>query len=470
MTAISHGMDQISQDRYSVSIFRRTLSISSQGVLLVVMAVSIALRLMSAVYQGNTVTDLPGVYDQISYDGLARRVMDGHGFSFAEGHWPATPAGQPTAHWSFLYTIYLAALYKAWGHYPVIARVIQAIVTGIFQTLFTWRIGRRLFGGTVGLIAASVSAVYIYFFYYAGGLLTEAFYIVCILWIFDTTLRLLDLARQNRHQRLWRNWLELGLATGCAVLLRQLFLLFLPFLFFWIWWNFDEASTSDQVRKGPWKYRVRWSALQGLVIVVLVLVLMIAPWTIRNYRVFNTFVLLNTNAGFAFYWGNHPIQGTHFMPLLPVSYQSLIPTNLLSLNEGNLDKALLGAGIEIVLHDPVRYALLSASRIEEFVKFWPSRDSGQLSNVSRVGSFGIFLPFMLYGLWLSFSRFHRPDYPDQRSHLVLIYLFIAVYTAIHLLTWTLIRYRIPIDALLVVFAALAIEALIKTVLERQAHG
>jgi hypothetical protein len=37
-----------------------------------------------------------------------------------------------------------------------------------------------------------------------------------------------------------------------------------------------------------------------------------------------------------------------------------------------------------------------------------------------------------------------------------MYMFIVIYTGIHVLTWTLIRYRLPVDALLVIFAGLAV--------------
>jgi hypothetical protein len=37
----------------------------------------------------------------------------------------------------------------------------------------------------------------------------------------------------------------------------------------------------------------------------------------------------------------------------------------------------------------------------------------------------------------------------------LLQIFLVIYTAIHVLTWTLVRYRIPVDAVLVVFAGLA---------------
>jgi hypothetical protein len=42
----------------------------------------------------------------------------------------------------------------------------------------------------------------------------------------------------------------------------------------------------------------------------------------------------------------------------------------------------------------------------------------------------------------------------------LLYLFMFVYTAIHVLSWTLIRYRLPVDAVLIVFAAYGIAYLL----------
>ncbi|MEZ4719952.1 MAG: hypothetical protein R2851_28275 [Caldilineaceae bacterium] len=67
-----------------------------------------------------------------------------------------------------------------------------------------------------------------------------------------------------------------------------------------------------------------------------------------------------------------------------------------------------------------------------------------MSNASQVLSFRVFLPFMLYELWLGLALLRRPDHPGQRAQLVLLGLFVVVYTGMHLLTWTLIRYRLPV--------------------------
>jgi hypothetical protein len=190
-------------------------------------------------------------------------------------------------------------------------------------------------------------------------------------------------------------------------------------------------------------------AISGILLITLIL-----PITIFNYLRFDRFVLLNTNAGFAFFWGNHPIYGTSFQPILPTeTYLELIPPELRSLDEAALDQALLKRGIQFILDDPLRYLQLSFSRIPAYFMFWSSGDSSLVSNFSRLASFGLMWPFMLWGLILSLRRLSTA--PVQRAApLILLYLFVGIYSAIHLLTWALIRYRLPVDAVLVTFASL----------------
>jgi hypothetical protein len=462
MAIYQKGIAQLTQEPYSLKLGGKIVVVSNRTILISIILLAIVLRLVSAIYLGNNVANMPGIYDQISYDGLARRVVDGYGFSFAEDHWPATRGGEPTAHWSFLYTLFLAAVYKVFGFYPIIARVIQAVIVGVFHIWFIFKIGQRMFGTKVGLLTAFLSSIYIYFFYYAGGLVTESFFITGILWTIDASGRLYDGYEQQINQftkkKLWRHWLELGLAIGVTILFRQTFLLFLPVLFLWLWWNTPGYRTNSFL--GFIKLRIaNWSVILGMVLSTLILLLMIVPWTIRNYRAFDTFVLLNTNAGFAFFWGNHPIHGSKFIPILPKtypSYQDLIPQEYLSLNEGKLDRALLQEGIRIVIEDPVRYLILSLTRVEEYFKFWPSKDSALISNISRVGSFGLLLPFMIVGVLGTVSKMRDPTRFQNRQFAILLFLFIGFYSLLHFLSWTLIRYRLPVDSLLIIFSVLGI--------------
>lgn len=406
----------------------------------IIIAAAIIVRLVAALYLGDRVVALPGTYDQISYHTLAFRVLDGHGFTFETQWWPITAAGEPTAHWSFLYTLFLTVVYRLFGTHPLIARLIQAALVGFLQPLLAFLLGRRLAGERVGIVAALLTGFYAYFIYYAGALMTEPFYMTGILAALYMTLRLGE--GQGGRQRTMLV-IGLGLTSGVVILLRQLFLFFVPLLVLWWWWMSYRESRQVPIRH--------------TIIVCAVIVVMIVPFTIYNYARFDQFVLLNTNAGYAFFWANHPIYGTQFEPILPPemgSYEELIPPELRHLNEAALDRALLERGLGYVREDPGRYLLLSLSRIPSYFMFWPSAESGLISNVARLASFGLLWPFMVVGAGQALWRARRGVMPG--GAVILLLLFASSYTAMHLLSWALIRYRLPVDAVMLVLAAAAI--------------
>jgi dolichyl-phosphate-mannose-protein mannosyltransferase len=437
--------------------------------LIVILFIAISLRVSAALYLGDHVNPMPGTYDQVSYDRLAQRLLDGYGFTFDKLWWPYTHAGEPTAHWSYLYTLYLAAIYGLVGYHPLVARLIQAVLVGVLMPWLVYRLGSRYFGRQVGLVASGVMACYAYFVYYAGTLMTESFYIIGILLVLDIAGQLGQAAESSAGTR--QHGLLLGLALGMTVLLRQVFLLFIPVLFVWLLWRSyryqtnpsgvdlisqkNEAHGEIPSRKMGLATSLRNKPVIRMAGILLtasvVLILAISPWTIRNYLAFHRFVLLNTNAGFAFYWSNHPIHGQNYPAELPdwEAYVRLIPSELLSLDEAELDQTLLVRGFGFIRDDPRRYLMLSISRFDDYFKFWPSTESGLISNLSRGLSFGLLWPLMAFGFIMRLRR-------SFSSEILILYLFIIIYSAIHLLSWSLIRYRLPIDAVLIIFAGAAL--------------
>lgn len=393
----------------------------SQRVLTLILVVAVLIRIVVALYMGDKVTVLPGIQDQVSYDALARSLLDGRGYSFTKNWYPFTPANTPTAHWSFIYPLYLAGIYAVTGYHPLAARLVQGIVGGALICFLIYRIGRRVVDEDTGLVAAGLAAVYGYFIYYNAALMTETFFIVAVLLS-------LHLSLEIKEQPTLLRWLGLGLTLGLATLLRQTILVFVPFLLLWLFWELKKAN-------------VRW---WYFAVPVVVMILLVAPWTIRNYVVFHQFLPLNSNAGYALYASNHPHLGTHWSNeniVVPV------PEDLSGQNEAQLNAALSQKAVKFILADPQRYLWLTLNKTLEYFKFWPSRDSSLISNLNRVLSFGLYLPFMLVGLYLSLSRW--------RSYLPL-YLFSIVHTGIHLLSWPAPRYRLSVDAVLMVFGGLAI--------------
>jgi 4-amino-4-deoxy-L-arabinose transferase-like glycosyltransferase len=370
---------------------------------------------------GDQIRVLPGIHDQVSYDALARSLLAGRGYSFTENWYPFTPANTPTAHWSFIYPLYLAATYALAGYHPLAARLIQGAVGGALLCFLVYKIGSRLVNENTGLVAAGLAAVYGYFIYYNVALMTETFFIVLVLLTLYLSLEL----KENPTPA---GWVGLGVSLGLAALFRQTILLFAPFLLLWL---FIEL-------------RVRGISLWYVAIPIIITILMIAPWTIRNYMVYQQFLLLNSNAGYALYASNNPNLGSDWrneVVVVPV------PDALAGRNEAELDRSLTQKGLEFILADPKRYLALTLDKTLEYFKFWPSSESSRISNLNRVLSFGSYLPFMILGLGFSVSRWRS---------FVPLYLFIVIHTGIYLLSWPSLRYRLPVDAVLMVFSGLAL--------------
>lgn len=421
---------------------------------------SVVLRLLAVLYLGNAVETLPGVADQTSYHMLAQRVIEGHGLTFDRFWWPYTQPGAQTGMWSYFYTLYLTAIYTIFGPNPLAARIIQAVIVGVLHPTIAFLLGREVFGRRAGLLAAAFTAVYIYFVYYAATLMTEPFYITGILAALYLFLRI-AVAQPRQELRLA---VALGVVLGATVLLRQLFLLIIPFLLLWLWSARFLASRRITAKSGQSApglalrsfFRSRRAPLLPTAVIIGLIALMILPFTLYNASRFDRFVLLNTNAGYAFFWANHPIYGIKFLATLPPeigSYQELIPAEFRGLDEPALEQALMNQGVRFVIDDPVRYVLLTLSRIPVYFKFWPSSESGLISNISRVGSFGLFLPLMVAGLVYSLA--HKEVRQQTLGNASLLLLFAGIYTGIHLLSWSLIRYRLPVDAILLIYAGLA---------------
>src|SRR5262245_27594976 len=149
--------------------------------LVLILLAAVLVRLPIVLYMGDQVTILPGIHDQVSYDALARSLLVGRGYSFTENWYPFTPANTPTAHWSFLYLLYVAGVYAVTGYHPLVARLLQTVVSGVLLCFLVYKIGSRVVNEETGLVGAGLAAVYGYFIYYNAALMTETFFIVLVL-------------------------------------------------------------------------------------------------------------------------------------------------------------------------------------------------------------------------------------------------------------------------------------------------
>lgn len=429
-----------------------------------ILLLSVLLRIAVALYLGNST---PPAKDETSYSTLAMRLAEGHGYSFPVAWYPFAPAGAPTAHWSFLYTAFAAAVYAVVGWHPLAVRLLSALLTGILLPLVVYFLARRAFPPrpplsltisrrvftvhqSLPLLAALLAAVYAYFVLYGAMVQTEGLFIVALVWSVERALAVEQSLQRGRAPR-WTAWLGLGVSLGLAALLRQSILPWVAALFLWLLWRAAQTARAAAAGSGFPSF-LRFppfpSALLRLFLAGVVVVAFIIPFTVRNYQAYGDFLLLNSNAGYAMYSAQHPLHGASFQEYAAAP----LPDDLTPRpqNEAQWDRALMARGLQFITDEPGRYLLLSLSRVADYFEFWPTRDSGLVFNLGRLLSFTLFLPLMLYGLWI--SRLDGRRYS-------LLYLFIGFYSTLHIMTWAMTRYRLPVDAVLLLFAALGIAEL-----------
>lgn len=404
-------------------MYRMTKRFTAKHCLFGILAVAFVVRLATALWLGNSMEVLPagGTHDQVSYDMLAHRVATGHGFTFPQAWYPWVPPDIPTAYYSGTMVIHLAAIYYMFGYNPLIARILYVFL-GTLICWFLFRIGRRLFGEVAGLVTAAMAAGYAYLILYSATLLTETPFILFLLMAIDNAYLLRDRVTAKRL-------VTFGLALGGAVVFRMAVLPFVVLMLIWLY---------TETRKAQVPLRI-WQLLIPLGLIIAA----VLPWTIRNYLIFDRFLLLESQFGHVFWNSNHPDQGYTFDE---VGWVAPIPPELMGWNEVDLTNELLRRGIRNVLSDPLRYISLTLSRMRIFFAFWPTAGSSWMSNVARALSFGVSLPFMAYGLILSLRRW-RVFLP--------LYIFLILHLGVYLASWVMIRYRIPADTILLLFAGLA---------------
>lgn len=238
------------------------------------------------------------VFDAAAYAAIAKNLDEGHGFTVG------AEATQPSSDYSPGLPLFVAGIYKVTGGvHERLARIVLALL-GTLAILFTYLLARRLADAlptyaskrewvpvVAALIAALVVAIYPATIEYTGMLMTEPLAatllsgaILGILWAAGGTPR--------GGAVPWWRWLVPGLTLGALALVRPEYLAIGLLL--------ALIVALRQLRHSDWKRAV----LAG-VVVALGLIVVVAPWTIRNAVALDRFVTVSTGGGQVLYAGTY---------------------------------------------------------------------------------------------------------------------------------------------------------------------
>ncbi|MGI6130080.1 MAG: ArnT family glycosyltransferase, partial [bacterium] len=176
----------------------------------------------------------------------------------------------------------LIRLFGAQRYWTVIRGVhslLGAVTCGFGYDIGCYAFGRR----AAGIISGVLLAAYLPLIYYTGLAFSETLFIFFFLWSVIWLYRLAE-ARDNKAA-IWA-----GFMLGLATLTRPVTLLVPVLLLPWYWFIWERQGRLVLARAG---------------VVMVVLLLVLVPWTIRNFIVTGDLVLVDMNGGVNFYIGHN---------------------------------------------------------------------------------------------------------------------------------------------------------------------
>lgn len=217
------------------------------------------------------------VYDATAYAAIAANLDEGHGFTVG------ATATQPSSNYSPGLPLLAAGVYElSGGVHERLARLVLAAI-GSLAVLFAYLIGRRLSGPAAGLIGATAVAIYPALLEYQGMLMSESLAatllsasVLSIFWASGPSLA---------------RWLVPGILLGATAMVRPEYLGVAALLALVV---FARRARTD------WRRSLAQAA-----ILVAGIVLVLAPWTIRNASALGRFVPISTGGGQVLFAGTY---------------------------------------------------------------------------------------------------------------------------------------------------------------------
>ncbi len=363
------------------------------------------------------------ISDAKAYEILARMIAEHGVYGWASDH--------PSAYWPVGTSAIYAALFSAFGSgYPAIV-ALNITLSSAIVGLAIW-LGEKFFNRTIGILAGGLMAVW-------PGEVT--FVTILASELPFTFLLLLGLALSvSRRIPSWLAAIASGAAFGGASYFRPVAVL-MPVI---VW----LSAVPNWLK--PRNHVI-------LLLAMLATAATIAPWSIRNTKLFGHFVMISTNGGTNLWIGNNPNSTGYFMDL---------PDTGPGLNEYERDQVLGKTAKSYILAHPI----LSLARSVKKIALFYIRETIAISwnadgIIQSLGEKWIFpLKLISQGYWMCMlllavtglvvlimeqGALHTLTNP--------IVLTTAYLTAIHAVFFADDRYHFPAHAFLALFAAHSVQ-------------
>ncbi|HBV86867.1 MAG TPA: hypothetical protein DEF42_09495 [Desulfosporosinus sp.] len=335
-----------------------------------------------------------------------------------------------------IYPLLLAMVYGVFGFKSYNMVVLLHALFSAASAVLAYKTGELLFGKRYAWIPYGLTLGYPLFAFWGMYVLTETTYVFTI----TLFLYLLALYAKEAKQPKLRTLLILGVAIGISNLVRPFLLLFFPILGLWIWW----------MQRGRLKI-----ALRDFTIIVVMTILVMSPWWIRNGIKYQQFIPVSNYGSYEFYLGNNPLTVTdNFFYFAQPSYDPEVKARIEKLPLLEQEKEYKKLGMSYILQHPVQF--IQRTLTKEKNLFWQPITPvfGESYKMQGYLMDKWYLLLGLVGIVLSLFQLRN-------------YSFLLLFTLYYSFTVSMItivsggRYRLPVMPAMVLFASLAVVMALK---------
>lgn len=375
------------------------------------------LRMGFAFYAGE-----PERADYWEYGIIAQNLLDGQGYSFYYFEdddyriaFNSDEEAIPSAYMPPGYVIFLVPFFLIENEWlRNLSILFFQNILAILGIFFLFQLSRQLFSEKTAHLAAAIASFLPAFIFASNSFGPTAIYHFLIPLFFYLIIK--------KPAQPLIFFPVIGLLAGAIILLRAEFALFIIFLV------------------GYWSWKLSW---HKVLLFLLGAWLVLAPWQVRNYLVFEEFVPITTNSGLNLHRGHNSIghgtwgQYNEVLSSVPEEYRNhkLEPY----LNEKFRSKATA-----FIVEHPGETVINS---LEKFFIFWTIDPADERSTHALY-----WLPWMVLLLTFIYSLYATSWREVSKEHL----LFFAHFVVVAVIFFVLPRYQVLMKIMVIPYAALGL--------------
>lgn len=381
--------------------------------------------------------------DGLHYSNIAENFLHGNGLvntaNFVQGDDGVIREVAQTREYVVgpVYPMLLALIYGIFGltNYKMIILVLHSML-GAASAVLAYKTGEILFGKRYAWIPYGLTLGYPLFAFWGMYVLTEATYVFTI----TLFLYLIALYAKEVDRPKLKTLLLLGTAIGISNLVRPLLLLYFPVLGFWILWA------------KRWRMK---TALRDFAVIVMMTVVVMSPWWIRNVIKYHQFIAVSNYGSYEFYLGNNPLTITDkYFYFAQPSFDPEVKARIEKLPISEQEEEYKQLAVSYIVQHPVLF--LQRTFAKERNLFWQSvlPLEGQLYKMKGVLLDKWYLLLGLIGVFLSLFSLRKYSF---------LLLFIVYYSFI-VSMFTVVdgaRYRLPVMPAMILLGSLVLVIAIK---------